>query len=500
MTWSGAAAAIVRWARVKWERVKWARVRFARAKWVWAMGATVPILAGCERAAVMELPATGVDRVELTPAAVAVAPTGDADFVAAALTASGDTADVAVTWQATGGSITDGGTNRGRHLGHYKAGGFCGDYTVVATAHPGNKSDTASITVTCPVPVATVEVTPAAATIMVGATVQLSATLRDSTGAVLTGRVVTWSSGAGGVAAVSADGLVSGLAAGSATITATREGVSGTASVTVTAPPAGASVVFVGAGDIADCGSSGDEATAVLLDGIAGTVFTTGDNVYNDGSATQFAECYEPTWGRHKARTRPSPGNHDYRTSGASGYYVYFGANAGEAGNGYYSFDLGEWHIISLNSNVSMSAGSAQEQWLRADLAATIRSCVLAYWHHPRFSSGDHGSSTGPQPLWQALYDHDADVVLAGHDHNYERFAPQTPDGVRDDARGIREFVVGTGGTGFRSVSSAIANSETTNDDTFGVLKLTLSAGGYAWEFVPVAGGTYRDSGTAACH
>jgi hypothetical protein len=259
-------------------------------------------------------------------------------------------------------------------------------------------------------------------------------------------------------------------------------------------------VVFVGAGDIADCGSSGDEATAVLLDGIAGTVFTTGDNVYNDGSATQFAECYEPTWGRHKARTRPSPGNHDYRTSGASGYYVYFGANAGEAGNGYYSFDLGEWHIISLNSNVSMSAGSAQEQWLRADLAATIRSCVLAYWHHPRFSSGDHGSSTGPQPLWQALYDHDADVVLAGHDHNYERFAPQTPDGVRDDARGIREFVVGTGGTGFRSVSSAIANSETTNDDTFGVLKLTLSAGGYAWEFVPVAGGTYRDSGTAACH
>jgi hypothetical protein len=343
MAWSGAAAAIVRWARVKWERVKWARVRFARAKWVWVMGMTAPILAGCERAAVMELPSTGVDRVELTPAAVAVAPTGDADFVAAALTASGDTADVTVTWQATG-SVTDGGTNRGRHLGHYKAGGSVATTRWSPPRIPA-MSDTASVTVTCPVPVATVEVTPAAASIMVGATVQLSATLRDSTGAVLTGRVVTWSSGAGGVAGVSTDGLVSGLAAGSATITATREGVSGTASITVTAPPAGAGVVFVGAGDIADCGSSGDEATAALLDGIAGTVFTTGDNVYNDGSATQFAECYEPTWGRHKARTRPSPGNHDFRSSGASGYYAYFGANAGEAGKT--KLDLGEWHIIS---------------------------------------------------------------------------------------------------------------------------------------------------------
>jgi hypothetical protein len=470
-----------------------------RVKWSWAACvAAVALAAACERPATTELPGTGMDRLELSPEAIAIPPAGSADFVAAALTATGDTADVTVTWMATGGSVVDAGQTRGRHLGRYQAGMFCGDYTVIATARPGNRADTAAVTVTCPIPVATVTVAPASVSLAVGGTVQLTATLRDSSGAELTGRVITWSSDAGGVAAVSPSGMVTGMAPGSATITATREGVSATAAVTVTAPAGG--VVFVGAGDIADCGSSGDEATAALLDGIAGTVFTTGDNVYNDGSATQFAQCYEPTWGRHAARTRPSPGNHDYRTSGATGYFAYFGANAGDAGVGYYSFDLGEWHIVSLNSNISMSAGSTQEQWLRADLAATTRACVLAYWHHPRFSSGDHGSDTGPGPLWQALYDLGADVVLAGHDHNYERFAPQTPDGVRDDARGLRQFVVGTGGTGFRSVGTPIANSETTNDDTFGVLKLTLSPGAYTWEFVPVAGGSYRDAGTGTCH
>jgi hypothetical protein len=456
------------------------------------------VLVACERAATTALPGAGIDRLELSPATVAIPPAGSADFVAVALTAVGDTADVTVTWSATGGTVTEGGSNHGRHLGQYKAGQFCGDYTVTATARPGNRSDTASVTVTCPIPVATVTVAPASASITAGGTVQLTATLRDSSGAELTGRVITWSSDAGGVATVSVSGLVTGVAPGTATITATREGVSGTAAVTVTAPATG-EVVFVGAGDIADCGSSGDEATAALLDGIAGTVFTTGDNVYDDGSATQFAQCYEPSWGRHRARTRPSPGNHDYRTSGASAYYAYFGANAGEAGTGYYSFDLGDWHIISLNSNVGMSAGSAQEQWLRADLAATTRTCVLAYWHHPRFSSGDHGSSTAPRPLWQALYEFGADVVLAGHDHHYERFAPQTPDGVRDDARGIRQFVVGTGGKSHYAVTTPIANSEVANDDTYGVLLLRLYAGSYAWQFVPVAGGTFADAGDGSC-
>jgi hypothetical protein len=259
-------------------------------------------------------------------------------------------------------------------------------------------------------------------------------------------------------------------------------------------------VVLVGAGDIADCNTEADEATALLLDSIAGTVFTAGDNVYPNGTASQFATCYDSTWGRHRSRTRPSPGNHDYNTSGAAPYYAYFGDAAGPAGRGYYSYDLGAWHVVSLNSNVAMTVGSAQEQWLRGDLAASTARCTLAYWHHPRFSSGSHGNSTAPAPLWQALEEAGADVVLVGHDHNYQRFAPQTAAGVRDDARGIREFVVGTGGRGLYDFATPIANTEAFSTDTHGVLKLTLYADWYAWEFIPVAGGTFRDSGVGTCH
>jgi hypothetical protein len=259
--------------------------------------------------------------------------------------------------------------------------------------------------------------------------------------------------------------------------------------------------VLVGAGDIASCGSNGDEATAALLDTIAGTVFTAGDNAYPSGTATEFARCYGPSWGRHKGRTRPSPGNHDYRTSGAAGYFEYFGARAGPAGRGYYSYDLGDWHLISLNSNISMSAGSPQERWLRADLAATTKSCVLAYWHHPRFSSSSaHGSETRTQPLWEALYDHGAEIVIAGHDHTYERFAPQTPDGRADPGRGIREFVVGTGGMSHYDFGTPLRNSEVRDNTSYGVLKLTLSRGSYTWAFVPAAGGSFTDSGSGTCH
>ncbi len=267
-------------------------------------------------------------------------------------------------------------------------------------------------------------------------------------------------------------------------------------------PRPGTTNVLVGTGDIADCGSSGDEATAALLDGIDGTVFSAGDNAYEDGSATNFAQCYEPSWGRHKARTRPSPGNHDYHTSGAADYYAYFGALAGDAGKGYYSYDIGDWHIVSLNSNISMSAGSAQETWLRADLAASRLPCTLAYWHHPRFSSGtQHGSSSSAEPLWQALYDHGAEIVVSGHEHNYERFAPQQPDGTADAATGIREFVVGTGGTGhYNDLGTQLPNSELFNGTTFGVIKLTLGPGTYSWNFVPVAGETFTDSGSGSCH
>jgi hypothetical protein len=260
-------------------------------------------------------------------------------------------------------------------------------------------------------------------------------------------------------------------------------------------------VVLVGAGDIADCGSDGDEQTARLLDSIPGTVFTAGDNAYSDGAPSEFAGCYNPSWGRHKTRTRPSPGNHDFRSSRGGPYYSYFGAHAGEPGLGYYSYDLGAWHVISLNSNIGMKAGSPQERWLRADLAATRAKCVLAYWHHPRFSSSNgHGNDPGTTPLWQALYEAGADIVLGGHDHTYERFAPQAPDGRADPERGIREFVVGTGGADHYGFDTVEPNSEVRNGDTWGVLKLTLMPDAYRWQFVPVAGKTFSDSGLGRCH
>lgn len=259
-------------------------------------------------------------------------------------------------------------------------------------------------------------------------------------------------------------------------------------------------MVLVGAGDIASCGSTGDEATAALLDSIPGTVFTAGDNAYPNGTARQFARCYGPSWGRHKARTRPSPGNHDYRTAAAAAYFEYFGAHAGPVGRGYYSYDLGDWHLISLNSNTRMSAGSPQERWLRADLAATSKRCVLAYWHHARFSSSsNHGSQKRTQPLWEALYDHGAEIVISGHDHVYERFAPQTPDGRSDADRGIREFVVGTGGADHYDFGTPLPNSEVRDNTTYGVLKLTLNRESYTWTFVS-PGASFTDSGSGTCH
>jgi hypothetical protein len=258
--------------------------------------------------------------------------------------------------------------------------------------------------------------------------------------------------------------------------------------------------VFVGAGDIANSGS-GDTATAALLDNIPGTVYTLGDHAYDSGTTTEFNTYYGPTWGRHKARTKPSAGNHDYNTAGATGYFGYFGAAAGDPVKGYYSYDLGNWHIVVINSNIARSAGSAQEQWLRADLAASTKPCTLAYWHHPRFTSGaNHASDTSMGPVWQALYDYNADVVLSGHNHQYERFAPQNPSGRLDTARGIREFVAGMGGANHYNFGTIQANSEVRNGDTFGVLKLTLHSNSYDWRFVPEAGKTFTDSGTGTCH
>jgi hypothetical protein len=308
------------------------------------------------------------------------------------------------------------------------------------------------------------------------------------------------------VATVSSSGLVTGQNTGSATISATGAGVRGAAAITVLAPPSAppAGAVLVAAGDIAQCNSLNDEATAALVDGIAGTVAVLGDNAYENGSPAEYANCYHPGWGRHKARTRPSVGNHEYQTASAAGYFDYFGPVAGDRDKGYYSYQLGDWHIVVLNSNcsfVSCAPGSLQEQWLRADLAAHPATCTLAYFHHPRFSSGArHGDNAAVQPLWQALYDAGADLILNGHEHLYERFAPQTPTGVADPARGIRQFTVGTGGRGLHSFGTVKANSEVRDNQSFGVLKLALGSAGYGWEFVPLAGSRFTDTGTGACH
>jgi hypothetical protein len=265
-----------------------------------------------------------------------------------------------------------------------------------------------------------------------------------------------------------------------------------------------ASSVLVGAGDIARCSGSGDEATAKLLDGISGTVFTTGDNAYRSGTDAQFKDCYGPTWGRHKARTKPSVGNHEYKTAGGSGYFNYFGEAAGDPSKGYYSYNRGDWHVIALNSMCEKVGGcgasSPMVTWLKNDLAANPKKCTLAYFHHPLFSSGEHGNQTKMKPTWDALYVANADVVVNGHDHSYERFAPQRPDGTRDRNRGIREFVVGTGGGSHYAFDTIKANSQVRNSDTYGVLKLTLNTGSYEWKFVPVAGKSFTDMGSTGCH
>jgi acid phosphatase type 7 len=228
-------------------------------------------------------------------------------------------------------------------------------------------------------------------------------------------------------------------------------------------------------------------------------VLTLGDNAYESGTAFQYTNCYGPTWGRHKARTRPSPGNHEYQTANASGYFGYFGSAAGPPGRGYYSFDAGPWHLVSLNSERETGATAAQAAWLRADLAATSAPCVLAFLHRPRFTAGNYSDFASMQPLWDVLYAANADVVLSGHDHVYERYRPMNPAGLADAARGLRQFVVGTGGRGHYALR-ADSRREAGRTGTFGILKMTLRATGYDWQFLPVAGQTYSDAGSGSCH
>ena len=261
------------------------------------------------------------------------------------------------------------------------------------------------------------------------------------------------------------------------------------------APTSSGSVVLVGAGDIANCSRSQDEQTAQLLDNIPGTVFTAGDNAYVDGTYTEYINCYDPNWGRHKSRTKPSPGNHDYLTSGAAGYFQYFNNIPS-----YYAYDLGAWRIYSLNSEINVSISSPQVAWLSNDLAANPRQCVAAYWHKPRWSSGsNHGDNMNMQAIWQLLYDAGAELVLNGHEHHYERFTEMNASGSAV-AQGLREIVVGTGGATLYPFGTPKSTSQVRNNTAYGVLKLTLSSNSYDWQFVPAGSATFTDSGSTNCH
>lgn len=262
-------------------------------------------------------------------------------------------------------------------------------------------------------------------------------------------------------------------------------------------PPPGGDPVIAGAGDIATSGGKA-MVTADVLSAINPTaVFTTGDNAYPDGTLAQFNSYYAPSWGRFKAKTYPVPGNHDYHVSGASGYFSYFGSRAPAP---YYAWNIGAWRLYALNSEIAHDAGSAQITWLKNDLAANSKTCVGAYWHKPLFSSAKHGNIAGSRPFWDALYAANADLVIVGHDHTYERFAPQAPSGQRDTARGIREFVVGTGGANTYAFITIQPNSEVRKTGVWGVLKLTLHASSYDWKFEPIAGQSFSEGGSQACH
>jgi hypothetical protein len=262
---------------------------------------------------------------------------------------------------------------------------------------------------------------------------------------------------------------------------------------TPTLPPE--AFVLAGAGDIASCDNENDEMTAQLLDAIPGTVFTTGDTVYDDGTDAEFMECYDPTWGRHNDRTKPVPGDHEYNTEDAAGYFRYFDDILP-----YYAYNLGSWRIYALNTEIDLSEDSEQLAWLQEDLADNPRQCVLAYWHEPRWSSGiEHGSYDDYQDLWEILYEADAELVINGDEHNYERFA-EMDDSGSPSSPGLRAIVVGTGGRSLYEFGTPLPASEVRDSSSYGVLKLILYPDRYEWEFVPAAGYTFTDRGSTECH
>ncbi len=284
-------------------------------------------------------------------------------------------------------------------------------------------------------------------------------------------------------------------------------GASPSAGASTSTPPASAAsagpsghsseAILLAVGDIAYCGASADEQVGQLASRLPGTIALLGDNAYDHGSATDYAKCFDPTWGGFLDRIRPVPGNHEYETKEAAAYFAYFGTRVGKIGQGWYSYDLGAWHLIALNSECGAIPGgcegkdSAELAWLVKDLVDHPAKCTLAYWHHPRYSSGRHGDNDMTDELWQALADAGADVVLEGHDHDYERMSP---------IRGIRSFVVGTGGRSLYGWPRGPgAHTEVRANDTYGLLQLTLRDADYSWKFIPAAGGSFTDSGSGSC-
>jgi hypothetical protein len=265
-----------------------------------------------------------------------------------------------------------------------------------------------------------------------------------------------------------------------------------------------ATIVLTGAGDIGDCALPGARQTSDLLVGQAGWFFTAGDHAYPDGSTANFQDCYAPTWGRVLDRTiLPAPGNHDWNTAGAAGYLGYFGKVAAPQGTTWYSMDVGAWHVIVLDSDCPQVGGCGRESpqgtWLARDLAASTAHCTLAIWHQPRFSTREHGNDPSVAPFWEQLHAADAELIVNGHDHDYERFAPQDPSGSLERPGGLREIVVGTGGAELRVFKNQAANSEFRLSGAWGVLRLTLHPVNYDWEFLPV-GNVVADAGSTPCH
>jgi hypothetical protein len=309
---------------------------------------------------------------------------------------------------------------------------------------------------------------------------------------------------------------------GSATPVAGASGPPVTSGAPASGPTPGAgaaprtSWTVLSSGDVANCfnnipgdPSSGQHpgAGAVLTTNLIKSLLPVddlivqGDLAYESGTTAEFRDCYEPTWGQFRAFSHPAPGNHEYGTPGAAGYFAYWGAQAGPGGHGYYSYDLGPWHIVSLNSESDLAAGGAQAKWLRADLAGHATTCTLAFWHKPRFSNDAvHGDDPGVAPLFSILYDNRVDVLLQGHAHVYERWAELAPNGTPAPGRGVRAFVVGTGGAETMAVKANRPGEEVSQGNVNGVLRLTLTSAGYAWSFLPADGSTFSDSGTGTCH